>query len=62
MDQPIDIQPQRTKKCNQHIQGQEKRTMMEGSDSGVQGQQESHDWVKSSFLSSALTLHLIISV
>ena len=62
MDQTIDIQPQCRKKRNQHIQGQEKRTMMEESDSVVQGQQGSHDQVKSSFLSSALPLHLIISV
>lgn len=62
MDQTIDIQRQCRKKCNQHIQGQEKRTMMEESDSVAQGHEGSHDRVKASFLSSALPLHLIISV
>jgi len=62
MDQTIDIQPQLRKKCNQRVQGQEKRTVMQNSDTVVQEQQGSHDQVESSFLSSALPLHPIISV
>lgn len=62
MDQSIDIQPQHRKKCNQYIQAQEKRKIMEESDSVVQGQQGCHDQVKSSFLSSVLSMHLIISM